>query len=57
MERHYHEAIADLPITLNAIALRMEKTELIKAKENYYGLYREFIDLWSKIRRDERGAL
>lgn len=37
--------------------LEEKKTELIKAKENYHRLCREFIDLWSKTRRAQRGAL
>ena len=34
-----------------------KKSELIKAKENYHRLCREFIDLWSARRRAQRGAL
>lgn len=37
--------------------LEEKKTELIKAKENYHRLCREFIDLWSKTRRAQRVAL
>jgi hypothetical protein len=36
--------------------LEEKKTELIKAKENYYRLCREFLDLWSKT-RTQRGGL
>jgi hypothetical protein len=36
--------------------LEQKKRELIKAKENYYRLCSEFIALWSKTRRAQRGA-
>lgn len=36
--------------------LEEKKTELIKAKETYYRLCSEFIDLWSKTKRAQRGA-
>jgi hypothetical protein len=36
--------------------LEQKKSELIEAKEKYYRLCSEFIALWSKTRRAQRGA-
>ena len=36
--------------------LERKKSELLKAKEKYYRLCSEFIALWSKTRRAQRGA-
>lgn len=36
--------------------LEKKKDELIKAKETYYRLCSEFIKLWSKTKKAQRGA-
>jgi hypothetical protein len=36
--------------------LERKKAELIEAKENYLRLCREFIELWTKTKRAQRGA-
>ena len=50
--------IEDLPILSGKgeIKLEKKKAELLKAKENYYRLCREFIDLWTETRRAQRQA-
>ena len=48
--------IEDLPILAGKgeVKLVRKKAELVKAKENYYRLCREFIDLWTETRRAQR---
>jgi hypothetical protein len=48
----------DLPIPpgKGEVKLERKKAELVKAKENYYRLCREFIELWTETRRAQRQA-
>ena len=52
------KAIDELPIPSGRGEAKLErkKAELLKAKENYYRLCREFIELWTATRRAQRQA-
>ena len=52
------KAIEDLPILSGKGEMKLEKkkAELLKAKENYHRLCREFIELWTETRRAQRQA-
>ena len=59
IKRTYRKkAIDELPIPQGKgeAKLKRKKDELLKAKVNYHGLCREFIDLWTATRRAQRQA-
>jgi hypothetical protein len=54
-ERIQADKVLDLN-TKSGTKLEKKKAELIEAKENYYRLCREFIELWTKTNRAQRGV-